>query len=148
MTVLEELAAGVTTATTEQTEGLGIRIARGIPDNVAVALTGDLGSGKTTLVRGIARGLGITRAVTSPTYNIYTIYRGKRQLVHMDAYRLSSPHDLDSLGIDELLTRPFLMAVEWPEHIPGFLEDYRVYALKLSLAADGRHEIKLVSTPD
>jgi tRNA threonylcarbamoyladenosine biosynthesis protein TsaE len=143
MSIIDELRKGLFTASAAETESIGMRLALALPDDVAVALSGDLGAGKTTLVRGIARGLNVQRAVTSPTYNIYTIYRGSRQLVHVDAYRLSDAHELDSLCIDEFLTPPFLIAVEWPEHIPGFLENFRVYPLQLTLMPDHRHEIRL-----
>lgn len=143
MGILEQLRAGIRTASAEETEALGARLAEALPADSALGLSGDLGSGKTTLVRGIARGLGITKAVTSPTYNIYTIYRGTRQLVHMDAYRLTHAHELDSLSIDEFLTPPFLIVVEWPEHIPGFLEDYPSRTIRLRLLDDHRHEIRI-----
>lgn len=143
MGILDELKAGIHTASAEETEAVGVRLALALPDNVALALSGDLGSGKTTLVRGIACGLDVRRAVTSPTYNIYTIYRGSRQLVHVDAYRLQDALALDSLCIEEFLTPPFLIVVEWPEHIPGFLENFRVYPLQLTLMPDHQHEIRL-----
>ncbi|NDV63462.1 tRNA (adenosine(37)-N6)-threonylcarbamoyltransferase complex ATPase subunit type 1 TsaE [Puniceicoccales bacterium CK1056] len=144
MSILEELKAGICTGSAEETEALGARLAQALPDDVALALSGDLGSGKTTLVRGIAHGLGIRKSVTSPTYNIYTIYQGRRQLVHMDAYRLSDAHELDTLSIAEFLASPFLIAVEWPEHIPGFFEDYPCYSIELKLLEDHRHHLKLV----
>jgi tRNA threonylcarbamoyladenosine biosynthesis protein TsaE len=143
MDVLEELKNGVITASPEETEALGARLAVALPENSAVALSGDLGSGKTTLVRGIARGLGISHAVTSPTYTIYTAYAGERQLLHMDAYRLSDAHELDSLTIEEFLKPPYLIAVEWPGHIPGFFEDYPTTRLSLELLPDHRHRIAI-----
>lgn len=144
MDVLKQLEAGITTRSPEETEALGARLAEVLPANCAVALSGNLGTGKTTLVRGIARGLGIEKAVTSPTYNIYTTYQGERQLLHMDAYRLGDSHDLDSLSIEEFLNPPFLIAVEWPEHIKDFLEDYPTYAIELVLLPDHGHRFTLV----
>ncbi|MEX0323033.1 MAG: tRNA (adenosine(37)-N6)-threonylcarbamoyltransferase complex ATPase subunit type 1 TsaE [Puniceicoccaceae bacterium] len=141
--MLEQLKEGILTNTPEETEAVGAALAGELPENVAVALSGDLGTGKTTLVRGIARGLGIQSSVTSPTYTVYTIYEGDRQLLHMDAYRLSDAHELDSLTIDEFLVPPYLIAVEWPEHIPGFFEEYPTYRLSLELLPDHRHRIKL-----
>ena len=143
MDILSELRKGVLSASAEETESLGARLSAALPDDVALALSGQLGTGKTTLVRGIARGLGINGSVTSPTYNIYTIYQGMRQLVHMDAYRLGNAHDLDSLAIGELLRSPFLVVVEWPEHVPGFFEDYPTWRLQLSIDPDHRHRIRL-----
>jgi tRNA threonylcarbamoyladenosine biosynthesis protein TsaE len=62
----------------------------------------------------------------------------------MDAYRLSDAHELDSLTIDEFLVSPYVIAVEWPEHIPGFFEDYTTYRLSLELLTDHRHQLKLI----
>lgn len=144
MTILDRLREGLTTASAEETETIGAELAGALPDNAALALAGDLGSGKTTLVRGLARGLGIRAAVTSPTYNIYTLYRGSRQLLHMDAYRISGAHALDSLTIEEFLSPPFLIAVEWPENIPGFFADYRTFRIEMELLPDHRHAIRLM----
>ncbi len=143
MDILSELREGVLSASAEETETIGARLAAALPDNAALALSGQLGTGKTTLVRGIARGLGISGSVTSPTYNIYTIYQGMRQLVHMDAYRLGDAHDLDSLAVGEFLRPPFLVVVEWPENVPGFFEEYPTWRLRLSIAPDHRHRIRL-----
>ena len=144
MTLLDELNNGIVCGSAEATEDLGARMAAMLPPNVAVALSGDLGSGKTTLVRGMARGLGIQASVTSPTYTIYTLYNGDRQLLHMDAYRLSGRHELQGLALDEFLKPPYLIAVEWPDHIPSFFEDYETYWFKLSILPDHRHRIERV----
>lgn len=89
-------------------------------------LSGDLGAGKTTFVKGLAKGLGISRDVTSPTFVIMNLYpissREKKsshfQLCHIDAYRLSSEKDLVSLGADEYIGSPsVLTALEWPERV-------------------------------
>ena len=144
MGVMDELRRGVVTTSAEETESLGARLAMSLPENTAIGLSGDLGTGKTTLVRGLARGLGISSSVTSPTYTIYTTYQGARQLLHMDAYRLSNAHELDSLTIDEFLKPPYLIAVEWPGHIPGFFEDYQTVYLEMSIREDHSHLIRLV----
>ena len=144
MTILHDLRKGLRTASPEETEALGEALVADLPENAAIALSGDLGTGKTTLVRGLARGLGIDAAVTSPTYNIYTIYNGNRQLVHMDAYRLTGREALESLTIEEFLKSPFLIAVEWPENIPGFFEDYPTLRIRLDLMPDRLHEIRLI----
>ena len=143
MDVLDELKRGITTASAEETEAIGARLAGVIGTDTALALSGDLGAGKTTFIRGLARGLGITADVTSPTYTIYTIYQGNRQLLHMDAYRLSDAHQLDSLSIDEFLKSPYLIAVEWPENIPAFFDDYECLFLKMEITEDHSHRISL-----
>ncbi|MGA1204290.1 MAG: tRNA (adenosine(37)-N6)-threonylcarbamoyltransferase complex ATPase subunit type 1 TsaE [Opitutales bacterium] len=144
MGLLEQLKSGIITRSPEETEALGAELAQALPPDSALALSGDLGTGKTTLVRGIARGLGIGCAVTSPTYNICSIYQGDRQLLHMDAYRLHDAHELDALTIGEFLRSPFLIAVEWPGHVSCFLEDYPTCRLELSLLKDHSHRFRLV----
>lgn len=143
MDILDELKEGIVTASAEETEAVGARLAARMADNTAIALSGDLGAGKTTLARGVARGLGIKADVTSPTYTIYTTYQGTRQLVHMDAYRLGNAHELDSLTIEEFLKPPWLILVEWPEHIPGFFEDKTTLGVKIEILPDHSHRIRI-----
>lgn len=115
--LLEQLRAGITTHSAEETEALAGQLAGLLPENHVLALHGDLGAGKTTFIRGLARGWDIHEPVTSPTFNLYTLYQGTRQLVHLDAYRLESGADLDALMIDDFLREPWCFAVEWPERI-------------------------------
>jgi len=94
---------------------------------VVLALAGDLGAGKTAFVKAIAKELGITEHVTSPTFVIMKTYdlppttnHGFKTLTHIDAYRLESAHELEVLGWNELLADPdALIAIEWPEKVPG-----------------------------
>lgn len=144
MTIFDDLRAGVRTSSALETEALGQRLATALPDNVLLALYGDLGSGKTTLVRGIARGLGIDQPVTSPTYAIFSLHQGRRQLLHMDAYRLSGDADLEALALEDFLRPPFLIALEWPDIVPALLHDFPVYALSLRLLPDQSHLLQLV----
>ena len=97
--------------TAADTEALGERLADGLGAGDLVVLTGPLGAGKTVLVRGLARGLGVTGAVTSPTFVIAREHRAGRDggvpLVHVDAYRLGGPAELDDLDLDTDLARPW-----------------------------------------
>ena len=91
-----------------------------------VALSGDLGAGKTTLAQAVARALGVRESVISPTFVIMKLYETKdaayRQLVHIDAYRLNSGAELERLGWKELLSDPEnLILLEWPERVPEAL---------------------------
>ncbi len=94
---------------------------------VVLALTGDLGAGKTAFVKAVAKELGITEHITSPTFVIMKTYdlppttnHGFKTLTHIDAYRLESAHELEVLGWKELLADPdALIAIEWPEKVPG-----------------------------
>lgn len=128
-------ATALRTRTREETEGLGERIGRAALPGDVIALWGELGAGKTTLVRGLARGLGIDeREVTSPTFVIVHEHEGGRvPLFHVDLYRLG-PADVGSTGWDEGLAAGGVTAIEWPDRVADRLPADR---LDLRLAAEG-----------
>jgi tRNA threonylcarbamoyladenosine biosynthesis protein TsaE len=115
--ILTRFVAGWVASSPEETEAAGAALAAVFPPDTALALHGGLGAGKTTFVRGLARGWGIAGQVLSPTFNYYLIYKGSRQLIHLDAYRLTQPADADSLLVEEFLEKPWCLAVEWPENL-------------------------------
>lgn len=122
MSILAALEQGIDTATAEETIELARRLTAEIPPDAVVALSGDLGAGKTTFVKGLAEGWGIRQTVTSPTYNIFTLYEGpQRQLAHMDAYRLEGAAAVDGLMLEEFLRSPFCLVIEWPEKIADWI---------------------------
>jgi len=122
MSIFAELRAGVATHSASETQAIAMRLAQALPADATLALHGDLGVGKTTFVQGLAKGFGVTDAVTSPTFNIFTLHRGgHRTLVHLDAYRLESDRQIDSLMLEDFLVSPFCLAVEWPEKIAAWL---------------------------
>lgn len=86
-----------------------------------VALTGNLGVGKTTLVQGMARGLGIKGPVTSPTFTLIKEYSGRLPVYHIDVYRLDDPEEIELLGFDELLITDGVVIVEWADLIEALL---------------------------
>lgn len=101
-----------------------------VPGKMAtiIALSGDLGAGKTTFSQGAARALGVEEQVTSPTFVLQKIYLLNNQsfdrLVHMDAYRLERPEQLNALGWNEITSDPkTLVLLEWPEHVSGGLPE-------------------------
>ena len=99
-----------------ETEELGVRLAERLEPGNVVAFTGDLGAGKTAFTRGLARGLGITDRVTSPTFTIVNEYEGGRlPLFHFDMYRLEGAGDLFDIGWEDYLDRGGVCAVEWSE---------------------------------
>lgn len=93
---------------------LGKLLARILAKNDVVYLTGELGAGKTTLVRGIARGLGYNGRVTSPTFTLMNIYDADMDIFHFDFYRLQV-NDLADLGLEEYLEKDGLSLIEWPQ---------------------------------
>lgn len=105
----------VESGSAEETEALGARIAARLQPGDLVLLSGDLGSGKTTLIRGACRALGITGPVTSPTFTIGQRYEGGRMPVsHLDLYRLESLEDEDPALLDDYLSPAGVAFVEWP----------------------------------
>ena len=134
--------AGICSRSAAETEELAARIGAILSVDTVLALHGNLGAGKTTFVRGLARAWDIQEAITSPTFNLYTIYKGDRQLIHLDAYRLGSGADLDALMIEDFLQPPWCFAVEWPEHIPDALPQ-DAWRLFLTINKDQSHQIRL-----
>ena len=142
MTIFEKLRAGVTTSSPEETQTVAAEFAAALAPDAILALHGDLGVGKTTFVQGLARGFGVTEAVTSPTFTIFTLHRGTRTLVHLDAYRLSGAEELDPLMLEDFLVSPYCLAIEWPEHIAAWLPQTTLH-LDLGIAGDERHTVRL-----
>lgn len=101
----------------QDTEDLGARLAARLPGGSVVAMYGDLGAGKTAFVRGMARGLGLSCRVSSPTFTIVNEYLGERELIHFDMYRLSGADDLFEIGWEDYLSRGAVCAVEWSENV-------------------------------
>ena len=113
-----------TTHSAAETEALGERLAARLTGGEVIAYTGDLGAGKTAFTRGLARGLGITYRVTSPTFTIVNEYEGGRlPLFHFDMYRLSSSDELYDIGWEDYLARGGVCAVEWSEIVSDALEE-------------------------
>src|SRR6516162_4914550 len=105
---------------TGETESLGERWGREAKSGLVIALSGDLGAGKTQLVKGIARGLGISTRVHSPTFTLVNIYTGGRlTLFHLDLYRLETPEQILAAGLEEYLQPNGVTVIEWAERWLG-----------------------------
>ena len=114
---------GYLTHSPKETEALGEKLAFQLKPGTVIAYTGDLGAGKTAFTRGLAKGLGVTEAVTSPTYTIVNEYlSGRLPLFHFDMYRLGSSDELFDIGWEDYLSRGGICAVEWSEHVTDAMD--------------------------
>ncbi|MDR0441941.1 MAG: tRNA (adenosine(37)-N6)-threonylcarbamoyltransferase complex ATPase subunit type 1 TsaE [Treponema sp.] len=118
----------------EETFALGMRIAGFLKPGSVVALRGCLGSGKTCIAKGIAKGLGINETLTSPTYTIISEYQNDPALYHIDAYRLNNDEDFDNIGGRELISGGGISLIEWSERIQKSLPED---AITVSLEIEG-----------
>ena len=145
MNIFDKLRAGVATSSADETQALALELATALPPDTTLALHGDLGVGKTTFVQGLARGLGVTDSVTSPTFTLFTLYQGSaRTLVHLDAYRIENDRQMESLMLEDFLVSPWCMAVEWPEKIAAWIPKDALH-LDLGITAEERHTVRLRS---
>lgn len=111
-----------------QTEEFGIRVAESLKAGDVLALIGDLGTGKTALTSYIAKGLGITRRVNSPTFTIVKEYTdGRLPMYHFDVYRVSDPEELFNIGIDEYFFGEGVCIIEWADLIEEILPENTKY---------------------
>ena len=108
------------TASAEETINCGRELAKSLGPPVMVLLSGELGSGKTTLTKGIVAGLGAAREeeVTSPTFTLVHVYHNHCKVFHVDLYRVEQFHDLETLGLEDVFAEPAILIVEWSEHFP------------------------------
>ena len=111
------------TRSAAETETLGERLGRTLTGGEVLAYEGELGMGKTAFTRGLARGLGFTGRVTSPTFTIVNEYEGRLPLFHFDMYRLGSADELFDIGWEDYLARGGVCAVEWTENVAEAIED-------------------------
>ena len=126
------------TASESATIALGERLARELPARAVVLLIGNLGAGKTTLAKGIVNGLGAAPPdeVSSPTFTLIHEYGGGR-VYHIDLYRLEQPHEVATLGLDDLFDREAVVLIEWGERFPQLLPAERI---EIRLHADDNDE--------
>ena len=124
---------------TEATEQFGAALWALLPEKGVVFLQGDLGAGKTTLVRGFLRAAGFLGAIKSPTYTLveeYTIQ--DRKIFHFDLYRITEPEELQWIGINDYFTQNSLCFIEWPNKGKGFLPspDYEISLIHRNLGRE------------
>ena len=131
----------------EETWRVAAEVAEQLTPGMVLALTGDLGAGKTTFMQGIALALGIKRPITSPTFTLCQEYQTpKFKLVHMDLYRLNGPDDLLTIGFPEHLESGAVVALEWPER-GGDLIPQTALHIMLSLSDDAETRTIEITQP-
>ena len=131
---------------TEDTLALGKRIAEGLAPGNVLALVGPLGAGKTTLAQAIARGLGVTERMASPTFTIVQEYEtGRLPLYHFDVYRVSDPDELFEIGFDEYLHAGGVCLIEWADLIEDILPENTVW-IKLDYAEGEDERVCVIET--
>jgi tRNA threonylcarbamoyladenosine biosynthesis protein TsaE len=132
----------IRTRSEEETIALGEEIARALPRPAVVLLIGDLGAGKTTLAKGIVKGLGAAAPedVNSPTYTLIHEFGDKDKVYHIDLYRLERASEVLALGLDDLLASDAILLVEWGERFPALWPANRL-EIRLAWTADDDREI-------
>ena len=133
-----------TTHSTEETIARGREIAARLKPPALILLSGDLGSGKTTLTKGIASGLGAAREeeVTSPTFTLVHKYDGAARVYHVDLYRIADLHDLETLGLEDVFSEQAIVIVEWPEKL-ALRTDWPVIRIHLAHLSEDERRISV-----
>ena len=130
------------TASEEETIALGEKLAHQLPRRAAVLLIGNLGAGKTTLAKGIAKGLGAADPdqVSSPTFTLIHEYGQQQKVYHVDLYRLDRPSEVAALGLEELFENDSVVLVEWGERFPQIMPAERI-EIRIEARNDDQREI-------
>ncbi len=132
------------TASEEETIALGERLAHEFPPKQVVLLIGQLGAGKTTLAKGIVKGLGAAEPdeVSSPTFTLIHEYGTQGRVYHIDLYRLDHPREVATLGLEDLFDRQAIVLIEWGERFPQFLPAERT-EIRIRTTSDDKREIEV-----
>ena len=143
-------ARELTTHSAEETVAFGRTLAELLSPPKIVLLRGDLGAGKTTLVKGIAEGFQAASEedVTSPTFTLVHEYRGPRaNLYHIDLYRIDTPRQLETLGLDDLVSANSILLIEWGEKFPRFVHE-RDVEIALESVGENSRQIRVTTNAD
>ena len=136
------------TSNEEETIALGETIAAELPRRGVVLLIGELGAGKTTLAKGIVRGLGAAELdqVSSPTFTLVHEYGVERKVYHIDLYRLETQREVEALGFEEILDRDAVTLIEWGERFPALLPAERI-EIRIEAEDDESRVVTLTRLP-
>ncbi len=144
----------LSTTSPQETQALGEALGQAVQPGDLILLRGDLGTGKTCLVQGIARGLGVQEAVRSPTFVLVTQHPGRLMLYHIDLYRLDNPLEVEDLGLDEYIESDGVCVVEWADKaMPLFPQEHLLVELRhrgeqkrqIQLTARGNRYVRLLA---
>ena len=132
------------TRSVQETEQLASEFAKELKRGDVIAFTGGMGAGKTAFVRGLAKGLGVSGEVSSPTYAIVNEYQGNPALYHFDMYRVGSPEDLFTTGYYDYLDEgESILAVEWSENITDSLPEQTIY-VNITPLSESERKIQII----
>ncbi len=148
MPILNQWTLEFISNSVEQTERLGVRLGQLLRSRDLICLSGDLGTGKTALARGVGRGWGTALRVTSPTYllvNEYPRAVDGRILYHMDCYRLEGMADVESVGFEDILDSDGAIMIEWPDRIEHLLSKDRL-SIQLAHLTETRRRLRIEAT--
>jgi len=130
------------TVSSSETEKIAEKIGRLLIEGDLILLTGELGAGKTTFTRGLARGLGVNDRVSSPTYTIINEYHGRLPVYHLDLYRLESLEEMEVIGYKEYYFGDSVTVVEWGDKIPAALpDDYLLIGFKRTVDDENKRSL-------
>jgi tRNA threonylcarbamoyladenosine biosynthesis protein TsaE len=137
------LSRRLTSGSPQQTEALGAELAAGLRPGDVVVVEGEMGAGKTTLIRGACRELGVREPVTSPTFTIGRRYAGRLPVAHLDLYRLADLEGEEPALLDDYLDPDTVSFVEWPALAEPRLEGRRVVSVRLEHEAPDRRRVEI-----
>jgi tRNA threonylcarbamoyladenosine biosynthesis protein TsaE len=148
MAILTDQSLDFISSSEQQTMRLGVRLGELLQPNDILCLSGNLGTGKTVLARGVGRGWGTANRVTSPTFilvNQYPRMHDDRVLYHIDCYRLHSEEDIISAGLEDVLLAEGAYLIEWPERIEEYLPADRLW-IEMSHVNETRRKLRFIAS--
>ncbi len=133
------------TKSVEETEAFGVALGSLLRGGHWIGLEGPLGAGKTSLMRGLGRGLDLLEGVfvTSPTFTVVNVYPGRHEVLHLDLYRLTSEDDLEAVGYYDLLTPQNVVVVEWPGNVEGAVPGKNVLWIQFEIGEEDQRRLTL-----
>ncbi len=126
----------------KETEELGMKFGSSLRRGDLVSLVGSLGAGKTVFAKGIAKSLGISEAIVSPTFTLVQEYEGREKLYHLDLYRLSGEDEFESMGGEDFLYPDGITLIEWAEKIEEMMPS-DAFTVTISILSDGTRDISI-----